>query len=130
MQTLAQTTLDADLCFKACSDRTRLRILSLLMQREELCVCELIDALALPQAKISRHLAYLRKTGLVSDRRDAQWVYYRLIRPSETSRNNKSTKQFHEALLASIAASQGVAPELKDDKRRLSQTAACGPGCC
>jgi len=124
MQTLTQPTLDADLCFKACSDRTRLRILSLLMQRDELCVCELIDVLQCPQTKISRHLAYLRKAELVSDRRDAQWVYYRLTQPTRTD------QAFHESLLATITASQALLPELKDDKRRLNQTAACGPDCC
>ncbi|HBX38348.1 MAG TPA: transcriptional regulator [Pseudohongiella sp.] len=64
--------------FKAVADETRLLSLLMIEQAGELCVCELMAALELPQPKISRHLAQLRKTGLVSDRRDGQWVYYRL----------------------------------------------------
>jgi ArsR family transcriptional regulator len=62
--------------FKALADETRLRILSLLLDGE-LCVCELIAALELPQSTISRHLAYLRKSGLVKDRRQGVRMYYR-----------------------------------------------------
>ena len=54
--------------FKALSDETRLRILSLLTEGE-LCVCDLMEVLQLPQSTVSRHLAYLRNTGLVADRR-------------------------------------------------------------
>jgi ArsR family transcriptional regulator, arsenate/arsenite/antimonite-responsive transcriptional repressor len=63
--------------FKALSDRTRLRILALLAQAE-VCVCEIHGALGIPQPTASRHLAYLRRCGLVSDRRKGLWVYYRL----------------------------------------------------
>ncbi len=64
--------------FKALSDPTRLRCLTLLTSYEELCVCELTHALALPQPKVSHHLAALRKAGLVSDRKQGLWIYYRL----------------------------------------------------
>ncbi len=64
--------------FKALADETRLRILSLLLSEGELCVCDIIAALKLPQSTISRHLAYLRKTGWVSDRRCGVWMYYSL----------------------------------------------------
>ena len=64
--------------FRALSDDTRLRCLSLLASENELCVCELTFALNLTQPKISRHLAYLRDLGLVEDRRARLWVYYRL----------------------------------------------------
>ena len=60
--------MDACQLFKALSDTTRLRCLSLLVNEEELCVCELTHALALPQPKISHHMAALRKAELVSDR--------------------------------------------------------------
>ena len=63
--------------FKALADETRLRILPLLLEGE-LCVCELIAALDLPQSTISRHLAYLKNSGWVSDRRQGVWMYYRL----------------------------------------------------
>jgi ArsR family transcriptional regulator len=63
--------------FKALADETRLRILALLLEGE-LCVCEIIAALELPQSTISRHLAYLRNSGWVKDNRQGVWMYYRL----------------------------------------------------
>ena len=62
--------------FKALADETRLRILALLLECE-LCVCEIIAALELPQSTTSRHLAYLRNSGWVKDRRQGVWMYYR-----------------------------------------------------
>jgi ArsR family transcriptional regulator len=64
--------------FQALSDTTRLRSLFLLAQEGELCVCELTHALDVSQPKISRHLAMLRSAGIVSDRRQGQWIYYQL----------------------------------------------------
>lgn len=64
--------------FTQLSDETRLRCLLLLSKEKELCVCEFSNILESIQPKISRHLAYLRKSGLVSDERRGQWVYYRL----------------------------------------------------
>ncbi|MBW2473162.1 MAG: winged helix-turn-helix transcriptional regulator [Deltaproteobacteria bacterium] len=64
--------------FKALADETRLRILLLLLDGE-LCVCEIIAALELPQSTVSRHLAYLKRTGWVSDRKQGVWMYYCLI---------------------------------------------------
>jgi len=64
--------------FKALGDETRLRIVALL-SHGELCVCHLEEALSLSQPKVSRHLATLRAAGVVEDRRDGTWVYYRLL---------------------------------------------------
>lgn len=64
--------------FRALSDATRLRTLMLMQRRDELCVCELTHALQLSQPKISRHLAVLRESQIVSDRRDGLWVFYRV----------------------------------------------------
>ena len=64
--------------FKNLSDETRLTLVLLLRHAGELCVCELSGALALPQPKISRHLAMLRENGLLLDRRDGKWIHYRL----------------------------------------------------
>ncbi|MFJ3486837.1 metalloregulator ArsR/SmtB family transcription factor [Pseudomonas sp. NPDC090202] len=64
--------------FKALADDTRSRITLLVARERELCVCELTAALDLSQPKISRHLALLRSAGLLMDRRQGQWVYYRL----------------------------------------------------
>jgi ArsR family transcriptional regulator, arsenate/arsenite/antimonite-responsive transcriptional repressor / arsenate reductase (thioredoxin) len=71
-------TLSAPEFFKCLGDETRLVSLLLIDGQGELCVCELMDALDLPQPTISRHLATLRKLGLLLDRRQGQWVYYRI----------------------------------------------------
>jgi ArsR family transcriptional regulator len=65
--------------FKALADKTRLRILALL-GNNEVCVCHIHDSLGLPQPTVSRHLAYLRKSGLVTVRRDGVWMHYQLSR--------------------------------------------------
>ncbi|GAB3480481.1 metalloregulator ArsR/SmtB family transcription factor [Marinomonas epiphytica] len=64
--------------YKCLSDDTRLKSLLLMSQVGEACVCDLMSALELEQPKISRHLAELRKCGIVSDERRGKWVYYRL----------------------------------------------------
>lgn len=64
--------------FKALSDETRLRILCLLLDGE-LCVCDIMDVLQLPQSTVSRHLAYLKNACLVDDRRCGVWMYYSII---------------------------------------------------
>ena len=69
---------DATEVFKQFADTTRLRCLLLLQSEGELCVCELIHAIGESQPKISRHLAHLRKSGLVVDRKEGLWVHYSL----------------------------------------------------
>jgi ArsR family transcriptional regulator len=64
---------------KALADKTRLRILGLL-GNDEVCVCHMHDSLGLPQPTVSRHLAYLRRSGLVSARRDGVWMHYHISR--------------------------------------------------
>ncbi|MFP2770234.1 metalloregulator ArsR/SmtB family transcription factor [Oceanisphaera sp. KMM 10153] len=64
--------------FKALADDTRLQLVLLIMAEQEMCVCEMTHALDQSQPKISRHLALLRQAGLLADRREGQWVYYRL----------------------------------------------------
>lgn len=64
---------------KSLSDETRLRILNLLYE-QELCVCDVMAALQISQAKASRHLIYLKNAGLAKDRKHAQWAYYALTR--------------------------------------------------
>src|SRR6201990_2186967 len=65
--------------FKALADKTRLRILALL-GNNEVCVCHMHDSLGLPQPTVSRHLAYLRNSGLVEARRDGVWMHYQVSR--------------------------------------------------
>lgn len=74
----ARTTLDQlEDTFKALADRTRLRILALL-GNNEVCVCHIHASLGLSQSTVSRHLAYLRRAGLVTARRDGVWMHYRV----------------------------------------------------
>jgi ArsR family transcriptional regulator len=68
--------------FKALGDATRLRILGLLLAGE-VCVCDIHESLKIPQPKASRHLAYLRRAGLVSTRRDGLWIHYRMAELSD-----------------------------------------------
>jgi len=78
MASPAIVTLDSlEETYKALADRTRLRILALLADGE-VCVCDIHDTLRLPQPTTSRHLAYLRRTGLVVARREGTWMYYRM----------------------------------------------------
>jgi ArsR family transcriptional regulator, arsenate/arsenite/antimonite-responsive transcriptional repressor len=70
--------------FNALADRTRLRLLNLI-SGGEVCVCYFVELLDEPQPKISRHLAYLRRAGLVSARRDGKWMHYRLITPADAT---------------------------------------------
>jgi len=68
---------------RALADETRLRIVHLLARRGELCVCELESTLETTQSKVSRHLSHLKNAGIVQDRRDGTWIYYRLAAGAE-----------------------------------------------
>lgn len=78
--------------FKALSDESRLRIYGLVVGSGELCVCDIESALGFSQTKVSRHLAVLRKAGLVQDRRKGHWILYSAVRPR--------TPEVREALVA------------------------------
>jgi ArsR family transcriptional regulator, arsenate/arsenite/antimonite-responsive transcriptional repressor len=69
--------VEMETLFKALGDATRLRILGLLLTGE-VCVCDIHESLKIPQSKASRHLAYLRRAGLVDTRREGLWIHYRL----------------------------------------------------
>jgi ArsR family transcriptional regulator len=84
---------DMEVFFAALSDRTRLRLLNL-MQKDELCVCYFPEIIGTNQPKISRHLAYLRKAGLVSVRREWKWAHYRIVEP----KNERAAKVLREVL--------------------------------
>src|SRR5690242_7241421 len=77
----SQNSFDLETFFAALSDRTRLRLLHLLKDGE-VCVCFFADTLSTNNPKISRHLSYLKKAGLVQGRRKGKWVNYSLVRPS------------------------------------------------
>lgn len=72
-----------EMLFRALADRTRLRLLNL-MGNDEVCVCYFVEILRTPQPKISRHLAYLRRAGVVDVRRQGKWMHYRIIEPADS----------------------------------------------
>jgi ArsR family transcriptional regulator, arsenate/arsenite/antimonite-responsive transcriptional repressor len=74
--------LNKELFFRALADRTRLRLLNL-MGADEVCVCFFVEVLKTNQPKISRHLAYLRRAGIVGARRDGPWMHYRIVEPQD-----------------------------------------------
>jgi len=76
---MAKPITEMETLFKALADETRLRILGLLLTGE-VCVCDIHESLKIPQSKASRHLAYLRRSGLVDTRRSGLWIHYRLGR--------------------------------------------------
>lgn len=81
--TVVRPTLEGmDAAFKAFADPTRIRILNVL-SAGELCVCDIVDILRLPQPTVSRHLAYLRRTGLVDATREWKFAHYRLSEPAD-----------------------------------------------
>lgn len=104
--------------FRALADETRLRIVALL-SHGELCVCHLEEALRLSQPKVSRHLATLRAAGVVEDRRDGTWVYYRLVRQPDTD---------CERQLRGLVRAFGKRASLGRDLARLVKLR--GPGSC
>src|SRR5918911_4644442 len=76
------SSFDMERLFRALADRTRLRLLNL-MGADEICVCFLVEGLKMAQPKISRHLAYLRRAGVVAARREGKWMHYRITSPSD-----------------------------------------------
>jgi ArsR family transcriptional regulator len=83
----APVVSDLETLFSGFADPTRLRILNLLAAGE-LCVCDLVDILELPQPLVSRHLAYLRRTGLVDVTRESKYAHYRLAEPAHPVHRN------------------------------------------
>jgi ArsR family transcriptional regulator, arsenate/arsenite/antimonite-responsive transcriptional repressor len=79
---MGRTKFDLVTLFAALADRTRLRLLNL-MDGREVCVCYFVEILKQGQPKISRHLAYLRRAGIVEARRDGKWMHYRIERPDD-----------------------------------------------
>ena len=102
--------------YKCLADATRLRCLLLIHEEQELCVCELTAALGEIQPKVSRHLAQLRKCGLLADRRQGQWVFYRIA---------PQLPAWARAVLAETARANAafVRPNLKNLERMGSRPA-------
>ncbi len=79
-----QRSLTMEGLFQVLADRTRLRLLNL-MKGQEICVCYLVEVLKTNQPKISRHLAYLRNSGIVESRREGRWMHYRIVKPADAA---------------------------------------------
>lgn len=101
--------------FQALADGTRLRILGLLMAGE-VCVCDIHETLRIPQPKASRHLAYLRRAGLVEARREGLWMHYRLA-----GAGDPITHTIRDAVIHAL----GHVDTVKKDAERLEQTTGC-----
>jgi ArsR family transcriptional regulator, arsenate/arsenite/antimonite-responsive transcriptional repressor len=101
--------------FKAFADPVRLRLLNLLAGGE-VCVCHLHEALDLPQSTVSRHLAYLRKRGLVLGRKEGLWVHYRLAKPAN---------ELHRLLMGCLGACSKELESLKHDREKLTRGSCC-----
>jgi ArsR family transcriptional regulator, arsenate/arsenite/antimonite-responsive transcriptional repressor len=103
--------IDPDTVFTALAHPLRLRALLLLEQERELCVCELTHALGVAQPMISRHLAQLRQAGLVQDRRQGLWIYYRL--------HDGLPEWARQVLTATVQGMAGQSP-YRDDRAALA----------
>lgn len=123
-----------DTLFQALGDQTRLRLLNL-MADGEVCVCFLVELLGEPQPKISRHLAYLRKSGLVAARREGKYLHYRIDRPASEGANQiletvLNTLRGDRAMQRDRAALQKVccAIRLPEQLQRAPRPTFSGPG--
>ena len=112
-----EKAFDIELFFAALADRTRLRLINLIGD-DEVCVCFFVEVLGTNQPKISRHLAYLKRAGLVSVRRDWKWSHYRLTEP-KNSRAAQVFKQIREWLKTE--------PEMQLDKKHLVKMCCLSP---
>lgn len=106
--------------FTALADETRLRILNLLNEGE-FCVCDIIKILKEPQSKISRHLGYLRRSGLVEARKEGLWMHYRLSKPA---------LKIYGALLKTVSGCCAGSDECCDDLKTLRSNKNKLVGCC
>jgi ArsR family transcriptional regulator, arsenate/arsenite/antimonite-responsive transcriptional repressor len=108
---MTRKSYDVEILFKALADRTRLRLINLIGD-SEVCVCFFVAILKSSQPKISRHLAYLRRAGIVTARREGKWVHYRLTEPPD----EHAARIFRE-----VRAALAEHPELQKDRQRLLQ---------
>ncbi len=109
-------TFDKELFFRALADRTRLRLLHL-MGSDEVCVCFFVEILKTNQPKISRHLAYLRRAGIVGARREGQWIHYRIVEPADPDA---------QRILKDVISWLANDPEMQRDRQRLVKV-CCAP---
>ena len=114
--TKADERFDMELFFRALADRTRLRLINL-MSQGEICVCFFVEVIKTNQPKISRHLAYLRRAGIVDARRDGKWMHYQITTPPDE----------HAAqVLREVQAWLRADPKMQKDYKRLARV-CCAP---
>lgn len=113
---LSLVLMDLELFFRALADRTRLRLINL-MGDDEVCVCFFVSVLGTNQPRISRHLAYLRRAGLVEARREGKWMHYRIVAPSHP----RAARIFRE-----VRTWLATDPAMQRDRKRLSRL-CCSP---
>jgi ArsR family transcriptional regulator len=113
---MSRTRFDLAQMFAALSDPTRLRLLNL-MRDGEVCVCDFVEILGQSQPKISRHLAYLRRAGIVCARREGKWMHYRIEHPADAGA---------AAILEATLASFETKREMRADRTRLGRM-SCAP---
>jgi len=111
-----QKNPDIEIFFRSLADRTRLRLINM-MGDDEVCVCFFVEILGLSQPVISRHLAYLRRAGLVAARREGKWMHYRVVQPLDNDAAN---------VLADVRAWIANDPDMQRDRRRLVNV-CCAP---
>jgi ArsR family transcriptional regulator, arsenate/arsenite/antimonite-responsive transcriptional repressor len=109
--------MDLEGLFKACADGTRLRLINLLVGGE-VCVCDLVKVLGTNQPKVSRHLARLKRAGLVRDRKEGLWVYYGLAVPPAGDAGR---------ILACLGSCFADSAEMRSDLARLAEVRAARP---
>ena len=109
-------TFDRELFFRALADPTRLRIINLIGD-QEVCVCFFVEILKTNQPKISRHLAYLRRAGIVAARREGIWIHYRISTPTDEN-----------AAKVLLAVREWLAKDavMQQDRKRLDKV-CCAP---
>jgi ArsR family transcriptional regulator len=113
----APSALSTHALFELLADGTRRRILALLLEHREICVCRLVGALGVPQPKVSRHLAAMREAGLLAWRRKGTWILYRL---------DPCVPGWAMRVIAMMAEGARVEPQLAADSARLAGLALCG----
>ena len=113
---------DLTLVFKALSDETRLQALALLLREKELCVCDVMEVLGITQSKASRHLRLLATAGLLTDRREAVWVHYRMAKELDPARR-AIVEALRQVLPRSVPAE--LFQDLRQWKKRKREGGAC-----
>jgi ArsR family transcriptional regulator, arsenate/arsenite/antimonite-responsive transcriptional repressor len=133
----ANRKFDLEKFFVALSDRNRLRLINL-MDDDEVCVCFFVEILKMPQPRVSRHLAYLRRAGIVATRREGKWMHYRIVSPADghAARIFQEVREYlaadremqqDRARLVKVCCAPALPVPFEDEQIRVTRL-ACAPG--